>query len=117
MNRPGRMRDIARIISASVEGVAQTVGDLEIVRSKVHHTTGTFTGTVILEYEYGPDPVEWETHQRALDLLLANAAPKGVPASATSMTNEDGTFRITNFPVNVEEFLKHRKVRAGFGVA
>lgn len=123
-HRPGRAHDINRIISATVNGVAQTVGDLQIDGYKLWHTTGSWSSAtysnprnIVVEYEYGPDPVWAEAHQRALDLLLANAAPKGFPSSATSINTEDGTFRITNFPVAVEEFLKAHKQRKGFGIA
>lgn len=120
LSRPGRAWDISTIISATVDGVAQTVGDLEIVGYKLYHTTESWAWStaatplnITIEYEYGPDPVEAETHQRALDLLLANAAPSGYPSSATSISTDDGTFRITNFPVAVEEFLKRRNHRTG----
>jgi len=119
--RPGRGWDISTIISATVDGVAQTVSELEIMDYKLYHTTGSWSwptsatpGNITIEYEYGPDPVEAETHQRALDLLLANAAPSGYPSSATSINTEDGTFRITNFPVAVEEFLKRRNHRTTY---
>jgi hypothetical protein len=124
LNRPGRTWDITRIISASVGGVAQTVGDLQIVGYKLHHTTGTWTAgsttdplNITVEYEYGPDPVDSEVHQRALDLLVANAAPSGFPSTATSISNDDGTFSITTFPAAVEDMFKTRKARAGFGFA
>ena len=52
-----------------------------------------------------------EAHQRALDLLMANAIPKGYPSSATSISNEDGTFRISNLPVVVEEFFRKHNYR------
>lgn len=120
LSRPGRSWDISTIISATIDGVAQTVSDLEIVGYKLYHTTESWAWStaatplnITIEYEYGPDPVEAETHQRALDLLLANAAPSGYPSTATSLSNEDGTFRISNFPVAVEEFLKRRNHRTG----
>lgn len=118
LNRPGRGWDINQIISATVDGVAQDVADLEIVGYKLYHTgdvwswpTSSTPLNITVQYEYGPDPVYWEAHQRALDLLLANAAPSGFPATATSISNPDGTFRITNFPVAVEEFLKRHNHR------
>ena len=122
INRPGRLWDISRVISATANGDVVTVGDLEIVGYKVYghswpYATNSNPLNVVIEYEYGPDPVWSEVHQRALDLLLYNAIPKSVPASATSISNEDGTFRITNFPVAVEEFFKQYSRRKGFGVA
>ena len=122
LSRPGRSWDIARIISASVGGVAQTVGDIQIVGSKLYGVSWGSSTTadplnVTVEYEYGPDPVDSETHQRALDLLLANAAKSGFASTAESVTNDDGTFRITTFPAGVEEFLKQRKHRRAFGIA
>lgn len=122
--RPGRTHDINRIISATVNGVVQDPADLQIAGYKLYHTTGTWTAAstsnplnIIIEYEYGPDPVWAEAHQRALDLLLANAAPKGFPSSATSVSTEDGTFRITTFPAAVEDFLKQHRQIKGFGFA
>lgn len=119
LNRPGRGWDAARIISISHDGVALLPADVEIIDSYIWYPTGTWTPAVeqasplnvVVEYEYGPNPVWAEVHQRALDLLLANATPKGYPSSATSFSNEDGTFRITNFPVAVEEFLKKHNYR------
>ena len=115
LNRPGRIWDIARIISATVDGTAQTVGDITISGYKLKHTS--WSGDVVVEYEYGPDPVDAEIHQRALDMMLANAAPGGFPSTATSISNEDGTFSITTFPAAVEDMFKHRKARASFGIA
>lgn len=124
MNRPGRTWDVSRIISATIDGTAQTVGDLTLAGYKLYHTNGTWTrgsesnvGNVVVEYEYGPDPVWAEAHQRGLDLLLANAAPKSFPSSATSISTEDGTFRITTFPAAVEDFLSQHTLRKGFGFA
>jgi hypothetical protein len=124
LNRPGRAWDVNRIISATVGGTTQTVSEIDIVGSHLYHTTGSWSGATVtdplnvtIEYEYGPNPVWPEAHQRGLDLLLANAAPKGFPSTATSLSNEDGTFRITTFPAAVEEFLKANKHRKAFGVA
>ena len=122
LNRPGRLWDIKRIISANANGTPVDPADLEIVGYKVYghswpRATTSNPLNVTVEYEYGPDPVWAETHQRALELLLANAVPKGYPTSATSLSNEDGTFRITTFPVVVEEFFNQYRRRKGFGIA
>ena len=122
LNRWGRLWDISRIISATNNGDPVTVGDLEIVGYKLYGASWSRATTsnplnIVIEYEYGPDPVWSEVHQRALDLLLSNAIPKSYPASATSISNEDGTFRIANFPVNVEEFFAQYRRRKGFGIA
>lgn len=119
LNRPGRAWDVTRILTITHDGTTVLPADVEIVDGLVYYPTGTWTPAVsqepplniTVEYEYGPDPVWAEAHQRALDLLLANAAPKGFPSSATSVSTEDGTFRITNFPVAVEEFLKRHNYR------
>ena len=119
LNRPGRNWDVTRIISATHDGVTILPADLEVVDNYVYWPGETFTPAlttepplnVTLEWEYGPNPVWSEAHQRALDLLMANAIPKGYPSSATSISNEDGTFRITNFPVAVEEFFKKHNYR------
>lgn len=122
LHRPGRPWDVSTIISADVNGSSVSPADIEIVGHKLYRSPGAWSGgsdqlNVTVEYEYGPDPVDWEAHQRALELLLANAAPSGLPNNATSYSNEDGTFRITVFPSAVEEFLRVHKHRAGFGVA
>lgn len=122
LHRPGRTWDISRIISASINGTTVDPADLTVVGYKVYgaswpRATTTTPLNVTVEYEYGPDPVWSETHQRALELLLANAIPKGYPSSATSISNEDGTFRITTFPAQVEDFFKQHNRRKGFGVA
>lgn len=119
LNRPGRAWDVSRILSITHDGDTIPVADVEIVDGNIWYPGGTWTPApfqspplnITVEYEYGPDPVWAEAHQRALDLLLANAAPKGFPSSATSVSTEDGTFRITNFPVAVEEFLKRHNYR------
>jgi hypothetical protein len=113
LNRPGKTWDVARIISATHNGTTVDPAGLDLMDNYVWFPTALTSApansspfNVVLEYEYGPDPVWPETHQRAIDLLMANAIPKGYPSSATSLSNEDGTFRITNFPVAVEEFFK-----------
>lgn len=109
----GESRDIRRIISVTVDGVAQTVAnyavdlrgvvaiytDFPIARNRNPYN-------VVVEYEYGRFPVPGEARQNALRLLLANAVASDLPSRATSFNNEDGTFRLTTHPVEVEEFLR-----------
>lgn len=119
LRRPGRRWDIAQIISATINGdPVADLDDLIIDGHWLYHTTGSWPRAslttplnITVEYEYGPDPVSWEARQAGLDLLLANAAPKGFPSTATSLSNEDGTFRIATFPLDVEEFLTAHKHR------
>ena len=86
LNRPGRAWDVTRIISATHDGVTLLAADLEIIDQHVWWHDNTWTPStngsplnITLEYEYGPNPVWPEVHQRALDLMIANAAPERVP--------------------------------------
>lgn len=118
MNRPGRNHQIVRFLSATIDGVPVDVADLVADDSLVYHTDGTWTRAsrtrplnVVIEYTYGqtfPDP---EARERALELLAANMVPGDYPSRATSINNEDGTFRITTWPVMVEDFLRARDMR------
>ena len=119
LRRPGCGWDVARIISAEHNGTPITLSELEVVESYVYWNGGSWSPgsttngqyNVTIEWEYGPNPVWPETHQRALDLLMINAIPKGYPSSATSISNEDGTFRIATYPVMVEEFFSEHHYR------
>lgn len=121
--RPGRHLNIARVISATVDGQALDVSNIVVSRSKVIRTDATWPTPVtsnprniVLEYEYGPDPVPSEARENALRLLLANSVPNDVNAFATSVSNEDGTFRISTLPVRVEEWIRSVSFR-GLAIA
>lgn len=111
--RPGRGVQIAKIISATVSGAAVSTSNIAIDGGTLIRKDGVWHSptwgdplNVIVEYEYGPDPVPYEATENGLRVLLANAVPSDVSQYATSISNEDGTFRIATLPVRVEEWLK-----------
>jgi hypothetical protein len=114
----GRQWDIRRILSATVGGVAVTVGDLRILGSTLHHTVGTWgLGSladplnVVVEYEYGIDPT-WEAHENGLRAILAFAPPQSQSDWATSVSDESGSrnFELA-WPPKVWDWLKSADVR------
>lgn len=122
LNRPGRHGQIIRFLAAQATGVTVPVADLVADGSVVYNKAATWTRAswtdplnVTIEYTYGhtyPDP---EAQQRALDLIAANMVPGDYPSRATSINNEDGTFRISTWPVAVEDFIRARDVRVALG--
>lgn len=114
----GRHWDIRRILSATVDGVAVTVGDLRVMGSSVHHTLGTWGQgswldplNVTVEYEYGVDPT-WEAHENGLRALLALAPPQSQSDWATSVSDEGGSrsFELA-WPPKVSEWLELADMR------
>jgi hypothetical protein len=118
LHRPGRTYNINRILSATVDDVAVDPAELVIDDWQIYRTEGLWSCrsatrplNIVLEYTYGqtfPDP---EARERGIELLAANITPGDMPSRATSFNNEDGTFRISTWPVSVEEFIKARDVR------
>lgn len=119
---PGRLRDIVSLISVTIEGTAATLSDIAIDGRQLIHTNGVWTRAsvanpfnVIVEYEYGPDPVPLEAAENGLRMAVANLEPSDVSAWAQTFAGEDGS---TNFgpnglawPTKVWEWLKkHRPV-------
>ena len=114
----GRVRDLITVTACTVNGVAQTASDIVTDPWGFHHTNGYFTRAmssspfnVVVEYEYGQDPTPYEAQEEGLKMLFSNVVPSDVASRATSMSNEDGTFRLTTFPRTVEEFLRANDVR------
>jgi hypothetical protein len=98
LNRPGRTNDIAVVLSASVGGTAQTVGDIEVdpARNMFVHTNGSWsTGTdpfnVVIEYVYGLPYIVDGIDRIALKLLVDRLVPSGVPDRATRWDMPDGS--------------------------
>lgn len=114
--RPGAGRDVARVISCTIDGVAQSVSDLVPVGGGViANKAGEFTYAtdsdplnVVLEYVYGPSTVDPEATERGLELLLANIIPTDLGgAEIASQSNPGGTtFRLTTYPKRVSEWFK-----------
>lgn len=112
----GAGRDLLRILSCTVNGTSVPVAELAADDFRIHWTKGTFPAAtqaqpfpVIVEYVYGQDPVAWETRDMALRMLRANLVPSDISTFATSLSSEDGTFRITALPRQVEEWLRQHR--------
>lgn len=117
---PGRYTDIRKIIKATVGGTAQTLADLVIDGSRILHKNGTFTTgsasdphNVVVEYEYGPDPVPHEANEHGIVMAIANLVASDVSAYASSFAGQDGTVSFSAFglawPSKTFEWLKWHK--------
>ena len=110
----GRYYAIAKLITVTVGGVTQTVTDLVIDGTCILHKTGSFTAgstsdplNVVVEYEYGPNPVPAEANEHAIVMAVTNLVASDVSAFAQSFTGQDGTvsFELA-YPAKVYEWLK-----------
>jgi len=113
---PGAAQDLIRILACKINGDTVPLDELYWDEGGVFWSGGYFpagSGTapfpVVLEYVYGADPVGWEARDMALRMLRANLVPTDVSSYATSLSNEDGTFRLTAFPRQVEEWLRFHR--------
>lgn len=114
LDRPGRFHDVATVLSVTVDGTSVDTANVTPDGAVLHRTdrpwsqpTVTRPLNVAVEYEYGAYPTPAEARETALRLFAANASPTDVSVYATSWNNEDGTFRISTWPVKVEEWLKN----------
>lgn len=114
----GRHRDIRRILSASVGGVAVTVANIKTLGWLLHRTdaawaTATTTDplNVVVEYEYGIDPT-WEAHENGLRTILALAPPQSQSDWVTSVSDDGGSrsFELA-WPPKVWDWLKSADMR------
>lgn len=112
-------RDIIKVLSATIGGTAVATSDITVDTYGFYRTNGVWTAAkstdprnVVIEYEYGMDPVPMAAQEEGLKLLFSNIVPSDVASRATSMSNEDGTFRLTTFPRTVEEFIMANDVRS-----
>lgn len=116
----GRYRDVARIIAATSNGDIVDPATLVIAGTLVHRTIGTWSrGTssdplnVVVEYEYGPDPVPLEANENGLRMALANLVPSDISGYAQTYASEDGTISFGPnafaWPTRVFEWLKYHK--------
>ena len=115
----GYGRDVIKVLSATVNGVAVSTDDITVDTYGFYRTSGSWSAAkatdprnVVIEYEYGLDPVPFTAQEEGLKLLFVNVVPSDVASRATSMSNEDGTFRLTTFPRTVEEFIMANDVRS-----
>jgi hypothetical protein len=85
---PGRHYDIQRLISVSIAGVAQTVGDYTLHGRKVVGPTTWPRASwdslfnVVIEYEYGVTPTNLEAEENGLRMAVANLVPSDLSAYA-----------------------------------
>jgi hypothetical protein len=88
---PGRHYDVQRLISVSVGGVAQTVGDYTLHGRKVVGPTSWPSASydnpfnVVIEYEYGVAPISLESEENGLRMVVANLVPSDLSAYAQTL--------------------------------
>lgn len=97
-------RRITSIISATINGTTQTVGDLVTLPAHtdiIHHTTNTWTkGTdtnplnVTVEYVHGWDTPPLEITRAALAVLRYQLVESNIGDRVVSLTDETGTMRL-----------------------
>lgn len=119
---PGRYRDIAKIVSATANGETVDPSILVIRDNQMLRTSGTWpAGTqaspfnIVVEYEYGDNPVDLEARENGLRMAVANLLPSDVPdyaqtlstgTTSTSFQQNDrllGMLRV--YPEKVREWL------------
>lgn len=116
----GRLRYIARIISATVGGEAVDVANVKVDGSTLIRTDGVWSCPVItdpfnvvVEYEYGPEPVPYEANENGLATAVKTLVPSDVSSYAQSFSGEDGTVRYPSgglvYTSRTFEWLKQHK--------
>ncbi|MFP5330926.1 MAG: hypothetical protein ACLGHX_00970 [Acidimicrobiia bacterium] len=112
----GRWRP-RKLLSVAVGGVSVDVANVKLDHAELVRTDGTWDWAtisdpfnVVIEYEYGDNPVTEDASLAGLRMLLANAIPTDIPQGVVSWSNEDGSFQRDSsgwaYPVAVYEFLK-----------
>lgn len=117
----GAVRDIIKVTSCTVGSTAVAASAIKFGRGMFYNTVGSFARgltsspfNVVIEYEYGMDPVPFEAQEEGLKMLFGNLVPSDVAGRATSFSNEDGTFRLTTWPRTVEDFIMRNDYRLPF---
>lgn len=128
---PGRLWNARKLISVSVDDVDVTA-NARLDGRNILLTTGTFARAtfanpfnVVVEYEYGDDPVDLEARENGLRTIVANLVPSDVPDYAQTISSsnestsfqqqEQGTLRV--YPAKTREWLKRNPPRRIPGVA
>jgi hypothetical protein len=102
LHRPGRLNDIAVLLTVTVGGTAVDVADIEIdeTAGRVIHTTSVWTAAtittpfnVIVEYVYGLPYIVDGVDRIALKVLVDRLVPSAWPDKALSADTEYGTTR------------------------
>lgn len=99
---PGRHRDIAKIIAATIDGTAVDVNTLEPAGRRVHRQSGVWNRAtrddplnVVIEYEYGLHPVPIEANENGLIEAVNRLQASDVSRYAQTFSRPDGA---TTFP-------------------
>lgn len=114
-----------KVIAATVGGTAVSVSNIKIDHAEFVRTDGVWNShtstdpfNVVIEYEYGDDPVDLEATEYALTYAVANLVRSDLPVGAVSWSNEDGSFQRDSsgwaYPVKVYEWLKRRRRKVPF---
>ncbi len=102
LNRSGRSMDIATLLTLTVGGTSQTVGNyvLDPVGGNLISTGGAFPSTtisnpynVVVEYVYGMPTIVDGVDRIALKLLVDRLVPSAFPDRALSVDTDFGTTR------------------------
>lgn len=117
----GRIRDVAKLISVTIDGVAGTLSDFKLHGRKVIHTAGSFPFytnatpfPVVVEYEYGQMPTPLEANENGLRVTAANLVPSDIPSYSQNFTaNDEGTITFPPggfvWPAKTMEWLERNK--------
>jgi hypothetical protein len=103
LNRPGRTNDIAQLLSATVNGTALTLTDIEIdpIGGCLINKAGVWTAAtvstpynVIVEYVYGIPSLIDSVDRIALKILVDRLVPSAYPDRALRIEGEYGTMQL-----------------------
>jgi hypothetical protein len=124
--RPGRAWDTVKVIAASVNGTAVTVGNIEVGNGRLWRTDGVWTTTstssrynVVVEFEYGLLVPQDGADRIGLLLARDRLVASNIPDRAISWSDELGTTRlatpgvggaVSNIP-EVNEWVRQHSVR------
>lgn len=104
---PGRNKP-ARIIAATCDDVAQDADDLSVDGIYFRNESG-WSGDVVVEFEYGDDPVDYEVNHHALKVAVATLVPSDVSGYAQTFQGADGIVNYGNtlaWPMSVWDWFK-----------
>ncbi len=112
----GRIYNIARIISAEIDGTAVDLANVKLHDRRLILTDGVWTWSsdpfnIVIEYEYGDDPVDLEARENGLRTIVANLIPSDVPdySQTISQTNQSVSYiqdqGIRVWPAKTKEWL------------
>jgi hypothetical protein len=97
---PGRLWDVRRVISVKIDDVAYT--EFALHGRRLINTSGTWPRAtaanpfnIVVEYEYGHEPVPLEAQENGLRMVVANLIPSDVPdyAQTLSVGNENYSYQ------------------------